>query len=83
MKRIPEFRNEDDERKFRATADSMEYVDWAAGRRRKVIHLKPALKTLLKVFWVNGVLAVPMPSISSIFVTARQGRDFESQVSAI
>jgi len=45
-KKIPEFKSEDDERKFWAKADSTEYVDWAAGRRKKLVHLKPTLKTI-------------------------------------
>jgi hypothetical protein len=35
MKKLPEFKNEDDERKFWATADSTEYVDWQSGKRKK------------------------------------------------
>lgn len=45
-KKLPEFRNENDERKFRATADSTEYVDWTSAKPRKLIHLKPSLKTI-------------------------------------
>jgi hypothetical protein len=30
-KKIPDFKNEDDERRFWAKADSTEYVDWPAG----------------------------------------------------
>jgi len=43
-KALPEFKSEDDERKFWATADSTEYVDWSLGKRRKFVHLKPSLK---------------------------------------
>lgn len=45
-KKLPEFRNENDERKFRAIADSTEYVDWTSAKPRKLIHLKPSLKTI-------------------------------------
>ena len=45
-KKIPEFKNEDDERRFWATADSTEYVDWPAGKRRKLAALKPSLRTI-------------------------------------
>jgi hypothetical protein len=45
-KKLPEFKNEDDERKFWATADSTEYVDWQAGKRRKLVQLKPSLRTI-------------------------------------
>jgi hypothetical protein len=40
MKQIPEFKNEDDEREFWATADSTEYVDRPSGQRRKLVHLE-------------------------------------------
>jgi len=40
-KKIPEFKNEDAERKFWATADSTKYVDWSLGRRKKLVRLKP------------------------------------------
>ena len=43
---IPEFQSEGAERKFWATADSTEYVDWSVGRRVKLVHLKPTLKTI-------------------------------------
>jgi len=33
---IPEFKNQDDEREFWATADSTEYVDWQSGKREKL-----------------------------------------------
>jgi hypothetical protein len=37
-KKLPDFKDEDDERKFWATADSTQYVDWASGKRRKFVH---------------------------------------------
>jgi hypothetical protein len=33
---LPEFKNQDDEREFWATADSTEYVDWQSGKREKL-----------------------------------------------
>jgi hypothetical protein len=43
-KKLPEFKSKEDERKFWATADSTEYVKWAAGKRRKLVQLKPPLR---------------------------------------
>src|SRR5438477_12287141 len=57
-KRIPEFKNEDDERKFWATVDSTEYVAWSSAKRRKLVHLKPSLKTIS--------LRLPVSTISRI-----------------
>lgn len=39
-KAIPKFKNEDDERKFWATHDSTEYVDWDNARRLVLPNLK-------------------------------------------
>jgi CopG antitoxin of type II toxin-antitoxin system len=32
-KKIPKFKSEDEERKFWATADSTEYVNWSSAKR--------------------------------------------------
>ncbi|MDO9463430.1 MAG: CopG family antitoxin, partial [Deltaproteobacteria bacterium] len=45
-KKIPEFASEDEERKFWATADSTEYVDWKKAERVVLPNLKPSLKTI-------------------------------------
>ena len=44
--KIPEFKNEDQERKFWATHDSTEYVDWKKTGRRILPNLKPPVKTI-------------------------------------
>jgi len=36
-KRIPDFKSEEEERQFWATADSTEYVDWQSGKRKKLV----------------------------------------------
>ncbi len=45
-KRIPKFKNEDEEREFWATHDSTEYVNWNKGRRVVLSNLKPSLRTI-------------------------------------
>src|SRR6266853_1697133 len=83
-KRIPEFKNEDDERKFWATADSTEYVAWSSAKRRKLVHLKPSLKTIslrLPVSMIEDlkVLAnsrdVPYQSLLKVFLAERLARE--------
>jgi predicted DNA binding CopG/RHH family protein len=83
-KKIPEFKNEDDERKFWATADSTEYVDWASGTPRKLIHLKPSLKTIslrLPVSMIEDLklLAnrrdVPYQSLLKVFLAERLAQE--------
>lgn len=83
-KKLPEFKNEDDERKFWATADSTEYVDWALAKPRKFIHLKPSLKTIslrLPVSMIEDLklLAnrrdVPYQSLLKVFLAERLAQE--------
>jgi CopG antitoxin of type II toxin-antitoxin system len=63
-KKLPEFKNEDAERKFWATADSTEYVDWQSGKRKKLLLLKPSLKTIS--------LRLPVSMIADLKVLANR-----------
>jgi hypothetical protein len=45
-KKLPQLKNEDEERIFWAAADSAEYVDWPPAKRKGLVHLKPSLKTI-------------------------------------
>jgi len=45
-KRIPKFRNEDEEREFWASRDSTEYIDWSKAENVTMPKLKPTLKTI-------------------------------------
>lgn len=45
-KPIPTFKNEDDERKFWATHDSTEFVDWSKAKRAVFPNLKPSTKSI-------------------------------------
>jgi predicted DNA binding CopG/RHH family protein len=83
-KKPPEFKNEDAERKFWATADSTEYVDWPSGKRRKFVQLKPSLRTIslrLPVSMIEDlkVLAnrrdVPYQSLLKVFLAERLARE--------
>jgi predicted DNA binding CopG/RHH family protein len=83
-KKLPEFKNEDDERKFWAAADSTEYVDWQSAKRRKLVQLKPSLKTIslrLPVSMIEDlkVLAnrrdVPYQSLLKVFLAERLARE--------
>lgn len=84
MKKIPEFKNEIAERNFWATADSTQYVDWPSGKRRKLVNLKPSLKTIslrLPVSMIEDlkVLAnrrdVPYQSLLKVFLAERLARE--------
>lgn len=84
MKKIPEFKNENDERNFWATADSTEHVDWPSGKHKKLVHLKPSLKTIslrLPVSMIEDlkILAnrrdVPYQSLLKVFLAERLARE--------
>ena len=86
-KRVPEFKNEDDERKFWATADSTNYVDWPSGKRKKLVHIKPSLKTISRRLPISmiedlKILAnrrdVPYQSLLKVFLAERLARERQS-----
>lgn len=77
---VPEFRSEDEERRFWAEHDSTEFIDWASAQRRKFPNLKPTLRTIslrLPVSMIEDlkVLAnkrdVPYQSLLKVFLAER------------
>jgi predicted DNA binding CopG/RHH family protein len=46
LKKIPEFKNEAEERAFWLTHDSTEYVDWSKAKLARFPNLKPSTKTI-------------------------------------
>lgn len=46
IKKIPKFKNEDEEREFWAAADSTEYIDWKKSEKVAFPKLKPSTKTI-------------------------------------
>lgn len=46
MKKIPRFKNEEEERDFWQTHDSTEYLGWKRARRVTLSNLKPSVKTI-------------------------------------
>ena len=87
-KKIPDFKSEDDERRFWAKADSTEYVEWRAGKRRKLTDLKPSLRTIslrLPVSMIEDlkVLAnrrdVPYQSLLKVFLAERLAKERRAQ----
>lgn len=46
MKKIPEFANEDDERRFWQAHDSVEYMDWSEAGTVVLPELKPSTKSI-------------------------------------
>jgi predicted DNA binding CopG/RHH family protein len=88
MKKVPEFKNEDEEFEFWSStgegADSTEYIDWSPARRAKFVKLKPTLRTIslrLPVAMVEDlkILAnqrdVPYQSLLKVFLAERLQRE--------
>lgn len=46
MKKIPKFKNEDQERDFWKKADSSEYIDWKKAKKVVLPDLKPSVRTI-------------------------------------
>ncbi len=46
QKPIPKFRNEDEEREFWRTHDTVDYLDWSTARRVDFPNLKPSTKSI-------------------------------------
>lgn len=79
-KRIPKFKNEDEEREFWASHDSTEYLVWSESSEIIMPNLKPTLKTIsirLPEIMIEELklLAnkrdVPYQSLMKIFIAER------------
>jgi len=79
-KKIPVFKNEDEEREYWASHDSTEYIDWSKARKSTLSNLKPSLKTIsirLPEIMIEELklLAnkrdVPYQSLMKIFIAER------------
>ena len=79
-KRIPKFRNEDEEREFWASHDSTDYINWSEAKEIIMPNLKPSLKTIsirlpeimieeLKL--IANKRDVPYQSLMKIFLAER------------
>jgi predicted DNA binding CopG/RHH family protein len=91
MKELPKFKSEDEERKFWGTADSTKYVDWSQGKRRRLINLKPSLRTIslrLPVAMIEDLklLAnqrdVPYQSLLKVFLAERLAKERPARAKA-
>ena len=80
MKKIPKFKNEDQERDFWNKADSSEYIDWKKARKVVLPNLKPSVKTislrlpesmLEEIKLLANKRDVPYQSLMKIFLSER------------
>ena len=86
IKKIPKFKNEDEERTFWTTHDSTEYINWKKAKKVMLSNLKPSLKSIslrlpesmieeLKL--LANKKAVPYQSLLKIFLTERIGEELK------
>jgi len=86
-RRIPEFRNEDQEREFWTSHDSTDYIDWSEAREVIMPNLKPTLKTisirlpeimLEELKLIANKRDVPYQSLMKIFLAERVKQELHS-----
>lgn len=86
-KKIPKFKNEDEERIFWATHDSTEYINWKESKKIILSNLKPSIKAIslrlpesmieeLKL--LANKKDVPYQSLLKIFLAERIGEELKN-----
>ena len=86
IKKIPKFKNEDEERNFWATHDSTEYINWKKAKKVMLSNLKPSVKSIslrlpesmieeLKL--LANKKDVPYQSLLKIFLAERIGEELK------
>ena len=79
-KKIRKFKNEDQEREFWATHDSMEHIDWGKAKRITLPNLKPSVRTislrlpesmLEELRLLSNKRDVPYQSLLKVFLAER------------
>ena len=86
IKKIPKFKNEDEERTFWATHDSTEYINWKKAKKVMLSNLKPSVKSIslrlpesmieeLKL--LANKKDVPYQSLLKIFLAEKIGEELK------
>ena len=79
-KKIPQFKNEDEEREFWATHDSTEFINWSQAEKVTLSNLKPSVKKislrlpesmLEELKMLANKRDVPYQSLMKIFLAER------------
>ncbi|XCN71597.1 MAG: BrnA antitoxin family protein [Candidatus Electrothrix aestuarii] len=87
LKKIPEFRNEDDESAFWDNHDSTDFIDWSKAEKVTLLNLKPSVKKIslrlpksmlddLKL--LANKRDVPYQSLLKIFLAERIDKKFSA-----
>ena len=84
-KKLPKFKDEDEEREFWTTSDSTEYINWKQAKRVTLPNLKPSVKTislrlpesmLEELKLLANKKDVPYQSLMKIFLSERIEKEF-------
>jgi len=87
MKKIPEFKSEEEERDFWEITDSSDYVAWSKAKRVVLPNLKPSLKTislrlpeimLEELKLLANKRDVPYQSLIKIFLSERIAKEIKA-----
>jgi len=88
FKKIPKFKNENEEREFWATHDSTEYVDWSKAIKNPIFpNLKPSTETislrlpkylLARLKELANSKDVPYQSLLKIFLSERIDKEIQT-----
>lgn len=87
LKNIPDFKNEDEERKFWASHDSTEYVDWSKAEKVILPNLKPSTESislrlpshlLARIKEMANKKDVPYQSLMKIFLSEKVDQELKS-----
>lgn len=86
FKRIPKFKNEDEERDFWATADTTEYFDWSKAEEVIFPNLRPSTESislrlpaylLARIKQLANFKDVPYQSLIKIFLAERVAKELK------
>ena len=89
LKKIPKFKDEDEEREFWAASDSSEYIDWKKSEKVAFSKLKPSTKTIslrLPEFILDEIKMiankrdVPYQSLIKMFLKDRIDQELKQTV---
>jgi len=88
MKKIPEFKSEDEEREFWSTHNSTDYIDWNKAKRVTFPNLKPSTKTisirlpetlLSNIKFLANKRDVPYQSLIKMFLYEKIEEEFKGK----
>lgn len=88
FKKIPDFKNEDEERDFWGTHDSTDYIDWSKAEQVVFPNLKPSTETISlrlpqhllgNLKEIANFRDVPYQSLIKIFLAERVQQELKSK----